>query len=141
MTTHSDATKSEIGRLAAAGLSASEIAAEMGLASRNVVIGLADRHPDLIKLQRTPHGGKLPGVPKPPKPRPVMRTKLPPMLCEPVEEETPADLSEFITFSELKPDSCRYPVGDRSYLFCGKPKYGELPYCSGHCRLTYRPKV
>lgn len=36
---------------------------------------------------------------------------------------------------------CRYPTGENEHrhLFCGHERYGNLPYCVHHARLSYRP--
>jgi hypothetical protein len=122
MTIHTPETKAEVARLAATGLSASQIAAEMGLASRHVVIGMADRYPDLIRLQGKAAGGR----PKSDKPKP--------------EHDAPDDLSTLITIYELTETTCRYPNGMHDYRFCGKPTFGNSPYCKRHSTLCFHPK-
>lgn len=121
---HSKETIASIARFAENGLSASQIAAEFGTFNRNQIIGLAFRN-------------KIPlhGVAKPREPKPV--AKPPYMQCEQVKEEVPTDL---ITFEQLGPNTCRFPFGDRDYLFCGRPKFEDLPYCASHCRICFQPR-
>lgn len=41
---------------------------------------------------------------------------------------------------DLKPNECRYPVGERNgqHLFCGKRRYdSNTSYCSKHLRKMY----
>jgi hypothetical protein len=120
---HSKETIASIARFAENGLSASQIAAEIGGMTRCAVIGLAGRN-------------KIPlhGVAKP---REHAVAKPPYMQCEPVAEDAPTDL---ITFEQLGPNTCRFPFGDRDYLFCGRPKFGELPYCARCCAMAYRER-
>lgn len=40
-----------------------------------------------------------------------------------------------LTLSELQPNDCRYPYGDRPYLFCGHPKMDGSSYCVPHFHL------
>jgi GcrA cell cycle regulator len=144
MTIHTPETKAEIGRLAATGLSASEIAAEMGLKSRHVVIGMADRNPDLIQLQGKAAGGRPKGCNQ--KPSHAMRVKRsgscgakpPPMLCEHIQDDAPDDP---VTFSELEPHHCKWPIGLRDYIFCGRTRIDGQPYCGGHCRIAFNRKA
>jgi GcrA cell cycle regulator len=44
------------------------------------------------------------------------------------------------TLLELKPDSCRWPLGDPStpeFRFCGANRECPTPYCSAHADLAY----
>jgi GcrA cell cycle regulator len=122
---HSKETIASIARFAENGLSASQIAAEIGGITRCAVIGLAGRN-------------KIPlhGVAKSREPR-IPVAKPPYMQCESVAEEAASDL---ITFDQLGPNTCRFPFGDKDYLFCGRPKFGELPYCARCCAVAYRER-
>jgi GcrA cell cycle regulator len=123
---HSKETIASIARFAENGLSASQIAAQIGNMTRCAVIGVAGRN-------------KIPlhGVAKPREPKPV--AKPPYMQCEPVAEEViPADHT--VTFDGLKPHHCRWPIGTRDYIFCGNTKLDGFPYCSGHCRIAFQQR-
>jgi hypothetical protein len=46
---------------------------------------------------------------------------------------------ERVTFIQLEPHHCRYPigtVGEATFGFCGKPKHTG-PYCEAHARACY----
>jgi hypothetical protein len=44
-----------------------------------------------------------------------------------------------IRLFDLRQHHCRWPVaGDgAAVLFCGANKYGDHPYCVGHCHMAY----
>lgn len=106
-------------------MSASQIAALLDM-SRSAVSGLAARNN--IRLTGRWSGGR----PKQP--------KLLPMKCDdpaPPPDEKPTKL---MTFAQLKHSSCRFPYGDRDFMYCGKPKFDGLSYCSQHCRIVFQPR-
>jgi GcrA cell cycle regulator len=130
--------------LHAEGKSAGDIAAILGDTSRNAVIGkkmrlglVCNRPPEIrnspVKRIRKPQN-RVSAITHAPR----WHTQPPPMLCEPVEEETPP--TDLITFAELRDGKCKFPFGDRDYLFCGKPKYGDQVYCGFHCNRCYQPR-
>ena len=149
-------------RLALEGRSASVIAAALGAASRNAVIGKANRIG--IKLNgdgraSLPGGtpaGALPGAigGSFPSPFPAMQTSAPALSrdprVKPGEERkaawtfAEAEVGEMrrVRFEEIREFACRWPLGDpRSgdFAYCGlKPAKGHS-YCAGHCRMAYRP--
>lgn len=46
-----------------------------------------------------------------------------------------------VTLLELTEDTCRWPIGDPSqegFLFCGAPPERGLPYCSTHAQAAYQ---
>jgi GcrA cell cycle regulator len=125
---HSKETIASIAKYAENGLSASQIAAVIGNMTRNAVIGLAGRN-------------KIPlhGVAKPREPRKPV-AKPPYMQCEPVAEDAvESPRTDLITFEQLGPNTCRFPFGDRDYLFCGRPKFEDLPYCARCARRAFQP--
>jgi len=122
---HSKETIASIAKYAENGLSGLQIAAIIGTMSRSAVIALGRRNKIHFHGVRTERKPREPRMAKPPY-----------MQCEPVAEEiVPADL---ITFEQLGPNTCRFPYGDRDYLFCGKPKFEGLPYCAKCCRIAFR---
>lgn len=139
------------------GLSASQIAAELGGVTRNAVIG---------KVHRLGLSGRAKAVatpaPRPRKPRPapsaqVMRpmvqgnTALAPMarpMVEPEPEELPdpvanvVPLGERCTILDLTEFTCRWPVGEpgkSDFYYCGSRTKTGLPYCAYHARIAYQP--
>ncbi len=122
---HSPETIASVARYAESGMSGSQIAAQFEGMTRNVVIGIANRNK--IQLHGTRNGKRTL--------KKAMAIQI--LTCELVAEEVPTSL---ITFEQLTPMSCRWPIGFRDYMFCGKPKLGSFPYCAGHCRLAYNPR-
>jgi GcrA cell cycle regulator len=138
------------------GLSASQIAAELGGINRNAVLG---------KVRRL----GLPGRAKSPvspvarqrKPRtaamllrvarPALRgnTALARLPAYEVEyEPDPQITAEIVpigqrcTLLELSESRCRWPIGDpgtHDFFFCGGNTADGLPYCTHHARIAYQP--
>jgi GcrA cell cycle regulator len=142
--------KLEIGRLAKDGLSASEIADKFDGMTRNSVIGLAFRNPDLIELNGNPGTHRTPRekVLRMPRKKKAVQTAAfllkssaqPDMKCQqlPPEPEILEDC-QLITLLELTDATCKWPIGDRDYTFCGRKSIAGLPYCAHHCRISYAP--
>jgi len=128
----------------AAGLSCREIACEIGV-SRNAVIG------KLARLQLT--RDKKPAPPrdeaKRARPRSVPRLQYR-MLRRVFADAAAAEPDEPIhsearcTLFELSEARCRWPInspGEADFCFCGNQPLDGLPYCAGHSRLAYQPRV
>ncbi len=138
------------------GLSASQIAAELGGITRNAVIGKV-RRLGLSGRAKTPSSS----VPRPRKPRAsshMMRvarpstrgnTALAPLHGYELDLEPEPELIDNIitigqrcTLLELSEGKCRWPIGDpgsSEFFFCGGKPVESLPYCSYHSRLAYQP--
>jgi len=141
------------------GLSASQIAAELGGVSRNAVIG---------KVHRLGLSGRKVKVKAPrssASARPVRKSaasaaKSGSALARAVrgnlayardpsedpEEMTAADivpLSRYLTLMELDASTCRWPIGDpqsSDFRFCGAPTEAGEVYCAPCSRRAYQPK-
>ncbi|HEY3640075.1 MAG TPA: GcrA family cell cycle regulator [Xanthobacteraceae bacterium] len=135
------------------GLSASQIAAELGGITRNAVIG---------KVHRLGLSGraKSPSA-SPPRPRKaraahLMRVSRPALRgntalahaydFEPEPEPELIDnvipLGQRRTILELTEETCRWPIGDpgsTDFFFCGGHAGAGTPYCSYHSRVAYQP--
>ncbi|HUI97768.1 MAG TPA: GcrA family cell cycle regulator [Xanthobacteraceae bacterium] len=136
------------------GLSASQIAAELGGITRNAVIGKVHRL-GLSGRAKSPSSA----APRPRKPRasghmmrlarPSMRgnTALAPMYeadLEPEPEliENIIPIGQRCSLLELNESKCRWPIGDpgtAEFFFCGGAPVEGLPYCSYHSRVAYQP--
>jgi GcrA cell cycle regulator len=144
-------------RLWTDGLSASQIAKELGGVTRNAVIG---------KVHRLGLSGRA--APSRPPERQVKRTRpraaiapqriaiatpaRKPLAAEaPVEipmvatdaPMTPAKLpsGEFATVLNLSEHICKWPIGDPSdaeFRFCGRKAKSGAPYCEGHCQVAFQ---
>ncbi len=142
------------------GLSASQIASELGEVTRNAVIG---------KVHRLGLSGRAKAAPTATRPRKTARpegearpqqrptthgnTALAPALEEMVEEApAPAPKAEThdnvvsmgsrCTIMNLTESTCRWPTGEPgtdSFYFCGGKTKPGLPYCAHHARIAYQP--
>jgi GcrA cell cycle regulator len=141
-------------KLWADGLSASQIAAELGGVTRNAVIGKVHRL-GLSGRAKSPSSAAA----RPRKPRGashmlrVSRSSmrgntalahayeidLEPEL-EPIDNVIP--LGQRRSLLELTEETCRWPIGDpgtADFFFCGGPTVTSLPYCAYHSRVAYQP--
>jgi len=141
-------------KLWADGLSASQIAAELGGITRNAVIGKVHRL-GLSGRAKSPSSS----TPRPRKPRThshMLRVPRPAMrgntaLAQAFEVEVENDpvaydnvvpMSQRLTLLELNEATCHWPVGDPSspeFFFCGGKALSGLPYCAHHSRVAYQP--
>ena len=148
----SDDKVEQLKKLWDSGLSANQIAAELGNVTRNAVIG---------KVHRLGLSGraKMPSTasPRPRKARPTQMVRVSrPMsrgntaLAQAFEVETEADpvaydnvipMSQRVTLLELTGANCHWPVGDPAtpeFFFCGNKSLTGLPYCAHHSRVAYQ---
>lgn len=152
--TWSDDRVEQLKKLWEAGLSASQIAAELGNVTRNAVIGKVHRL-GLSGRAKSPSSS----VPRPRKTRPaqhMMRISRPvsrgnTALAHAFEMEVEADpvpfdnvvpMSQRKTLLELTEETCHWPVGDpgsADFFFCGGKSLASLPYCAHHSRIAYQP--
>ena len=141
-----------LNKLWADGLSASQIAGELGGITRNAVIGKVHRL-GLSGRAKSPSSSS----PRPRKARAsshLMRisrasTRGNTALAYDYDLEPEPELIENIipigqrrTLLELNEDTCRWPIGDPAspeFFFCGGKPLTGLPYCSYHSRVAYQP--
>jgi GcrA cell cycle regulator len=136
------------------GLSASQIAAELGGITRNAVIG---------KVHRLGLSGRAKsassGVPRQRKSRSptqmlrigrgAIRGNTALAHAYDIEAEAEPELIDNIipigqrrSILELTELTCRWPVGDPGsgdFFFCGGNTHAALPYCAHHARIAYQP--
>ena len=129
------------------GLSASQIAKQLGGVTRNAVIG---------KVHRLGLSGRAaPSHPSRPAfkaPRPQRQVSAPaprPRSMEPkAHHHAPARQAPFVelpgtaTVLTLGAHMCKWPIGDPSsqdFTFCGRRASEEGPYCIDHARMAYQP--
>lgn len=136
-------------KLWADGLSASQIAGELGGITRNAVIGKVHRL-GLSGRAKSPSSS----TPRPRKARSsgMLRVSRPAIrgntaLAYEYEEAIEPELVEIPmeqrkTLLQLNEHTCRWPVGDPGsgdFFFCGGESATDLPYCSYHSRVAYQP--
>ena len=152
----------DLKRLALAGKSASHIAAELGVGSRNAVIGKASR----IGIKLMGGGGRATASGAAParagrsqwataryvRPNPGDQGAhiVAPRSLSPEEGRaaawpfSEAEIGEMrrLRFEDIRESACRWPLGDpRSgdFAYCGLTPADGQSYCAGHCRMAYRP--
>lgn len=145
----------QLKKLWEAGLSASQIAAELGNITRNAVIGKVHRL-GLSGRAKSPSSA-APRQRKVARPaqhmmrisRPVSRgntalahafeTEAEP---DPVAYDNVVPMSQRLSLLELNENTCHWPVGDpgsSDFFFCGGKSLTALPYCAHHSRIAYQP--
>jgi GcrA cell cycle regulator len=133
-----------------AGLTCSQIAAEIGV-TRNAVIG---------KIHRLGLGpgrpAAAPGRACPPRigrPRLPSQRQMLRLICAEPRATDPTgpggaavDSAQRCSLLELAQGQCRWPVADRAsgsgatdFVFCGGTAIAGFSYCAGHARMAYRP--
>ena len=147
------------------GLSASQIAAELGNVTRNAVIGKVhrlgmsgrakDAKPATSAAARPRKVTRAPSAPAPIAPQPhvnnVVMAPIPlqavaeaPVVFADAEDEVAIPMSERVTIMDLRESMCRWPMGDPTkpeFRFCGARSITGLPYCTHHARKIGRAHV
>ncbi|WP_127090963.1 GcrA family cell cycle regulator [Aquabacter cavernae] len=145
-------------RLWGEGLSASQIAGELGGITRNAVIGKVHRLglSGRVKSATPARPRKTrpeASAPRPnPRPATLGNTALAPAfeaLVEAAPAPAPAPatdnvvpLAQRCTIMNLTESTCRWPVGEpgtASFYFCGSRSVTGMPYCTQHARMAYQP--
>jgi len=139
-------------KLWADGLSASQIAAQLGGVTRNAVIGKVHRL-GLSGRAKSP-SSMVPRVRKPrlaSSMRPRMRYHGNAALLPALSPELDPDYDPLanivpmgprVSIVELTEATCRWPIGDPGtvgFCYCGAPIKPERPYCPYHARVAYQP--
>ena len=126
------------------GLSASQIAKQLGGVTRNAVIGKVHRLG--LSGRATPSQPARPVFKAPRPPRPVhapaprrieAHAPQPPTPVYYVEEPGSA------TVLTLGAHMCKWPIGDpatENFTFCGRRSGQDGPYCNEHARIAYQPQ-
>jgi GcrA cell cycle regulator len=140
-----------LSKLWAEGLSASQIAAELGGVTRNAVIGKVHRlglsgrskpasnSPKRAKRTRNTYNSKPRTAGTKTTPARVGGQASPKMVPQDLEEP----VSKKLSLVELVENTCKWPDGDPAtddFHFCGNKTHEDNPYCEYHCRLAYQPQ-
>jgi GcrA cell cycle regulator len=155
-------------RLWSEGLSASQIAAQLGGVSRNAVIGKVHRLnlPGRAKAGGATSARSQKRAPIQAQtrtaafaPRTVTRTVNRPAGATMLKEEIEVDALEVMEVSssnvvvpifkrlplvKLTERTCKWPIGDPlkdDFCFCGNDSPDNTPYCSYHQKLAYQPSA
>ncbi len=126
----------ELKKLWAEGLSASQIARQLGGVTRNAVIG---------KVHRLGLSGRgSPSRSDRPKRITMPKPQAKPVMTKPVVVEEPVVLAngDYATVMTVTDSMCKWPIGDPTqpdFRFCGRPSKQGEPYCEGHARMAFQP--
>jgi GcrA cell cycle regulator len=126
------------------GLSASQIAKQLGGVTRNAVIGKVHRLG--LSGRAAPSQPSRPTFKAPRPPRPMaqpaprrLEQRAAPMPAPVYFVEEPGSA----TVLTLGAHMCKWPIGDPStdsFTFCGRRADTEGPYCANHARIAYQPQ-
>lgn len=143
------------------GLSASQIAGELGGVTRNAVIGKVHRLGLSGRAKTTTASSKPRRARATPSNAPAKKTgpapqthgsaalkmdTAPAPLAKP--EPVSAPVAEFIPISKratiltLTERTCKWPIGDPAtddFYFCGRQSEAGVPYCTHHSKIAYQP--
>jgi GcrA cell cycle regulator len=129
------------------GLSASQIAKQLGGVTRNAVIGKVHRLG--LSGRAAPTKPARPIIKAPRPQRPAAAPSAPRRISEPMASmPTPPAPVRYIdeapgsaTVLTLGAHMCKWPIGDPSsdnFTFCGR-RASEGPYCGEHAQVAYQP--
>lgn len=137
-------------KLWADGLSASQIAAELGGVTRNAVIGKVHRlglsgrakNPSTAANRKKRVSNRASGYSKSNNRGQRAGGSASAVSRQPIVIDIPKPKLLNLNLLQLNDSTCKWPVGDPQdddFAFCGnKPREGD-PYCEYHCRLAYQP--
>ena len=151
--TWSDDRVEQLKKLWEGGLSASQIAAELGNVTRNAVIGKVHRlglsGRAKSPASAAPRQRKARPAQHMMRPRPVSRgnTALAhafevELEQDPIAYDNVVPISQRLSLLELNEATCHWPIGDPAsseFFFCGGKALTSLPYCAYHSRIAYQP--
>jgi len=143
------------------GLSASQIAAELGGVTRNAVIGKVHRlhlsgrvKATNATTQRNRKAARPAAAAARPVARTVVTTRGNLQVVQTVEteeviayrpaEEVVVPISRRISIMDLREGTCRWPLGDPlapDFVFCGGDCDIGKPYCTAHASVAFQPSL
>lgn len=140
----------KLSKLWADGLSASQIAAELGGVTRNAVIGKVHRlglsgraktSTSSARKLKTP--ARTTGYNARPQRalRPSNGRTPPHTSTRPEIRDIPVPVSKKLDLISLTEKTCKWPHGDPAtdnFHFCGNTPKEDTPYCEYHCRMAYQ---
>jgi GcrA cell cycle regulator len=136
------------------GLSASQIAKQLGGVTRNAVIGKVHRlglsgraapSQPARPAFKTPRPARPAATTMPSAPRRVIAAEPAPLPAVAQQPSVPAFRAEepgSATVLTLGAHMCKWPIGDPStdgFTFCGR-RSSDGPYCNEHARVAYQPQ-
>lgn len=131
------------------GLSASQIAKQLGGVTRNAVIGKVHRLGLSGRATPSRPAGstfKAPRAPRPVSASPAAPRRVssePSHIPQPRQQVYRVEEPGSATVLTLGAHMCKWPIGDPStdgFTFCGKRSGEAGPYCVDHARVAYQPQ-
>jgi GcrA cell cycle regulator len=131
-----------------AGLTCSQIAAEIGV-SRNAVIGKIHRlglgpgRPGAAVARVCPPRPQRPHIPSQRQMLRVITAEAPRVADNTIIEAPTVEGAQGCSLLELGHGKCRWPVSERGgsaadFIFCGSEAASGFSYCAAHARMAYR---
>jgi GcrA cell cycle regulator len=127
-----------------AGLTCSQIAAEIGV-TRNAVIGkihrlgLSPGRPAAVPARLCPPRARPPRLPSQ---RRLLRLQAKTSRTDPTTaQDDSVDSAQRCSLLQLAGGKCRWPISDpgaSDFAFCGNDAIAGFSYCAGHARMAYR---
>ena len=129
----------QLKQLWADGLSASQIARQLGGVTRNAVIGKVHRLG--LAGRATPARAERPRMAVA---RRIARPRPQPVIQVPIIEKDPVvdEQGRKTTVLTISDRMCKWPIGDPStseFHFCGHPPKVNSPYCDAHSVKAFQP--
>lgn len=134
------------------GLSASQVAGQLGGVTRNAVIGKVHRLGLSGRAKSPSNSSPRPRKPRSSngmRPRPQYRGNAALQMDYGLDPEYDLDplanivpMGPRVSILELTPATCRWPIGDPGapdFVYCGSQTKTDLPYCPYHARIAYQP--
>lgn len=148
-----------LSKLWADGLSASQIAKQLGGVTRNAVIGKVHRlglsgraKPSRPKPAKPAAAPRAKAAPKPARKtvkatpavdaKPKVAAQLPATIEQPPLKAKPLKDGTYATILTITDHMCKFPIGDPKadeFRFCGRKTDPDEPYCTPHSMVAYQP--
>jgi GcrA cell cycle regulator len=130
------------------GLSASQIAKQLGGVTRNAVIGKVHRLGLSGRAAPSQPARPVFKAPRPARPAPApaprrVETHAHPVVATPPQPVFYAEEPGSATVLTLGAHMCKWPIGDPAtdaFSFCGRRTDVDGPYCAQHSRVAYQPQ-
>lgn len=147
-------------KLWAEGLSASQVAKQLGGVTRNAVIGkvhrlgLSGRVTPNRPVRVRPEQPRTPAAARPRTQADAQPARIAAQQEDQEPEQAPAEKlvvaresfeperRELATVLTLTDRTCKWPIGDPGspdFHFCGKKRDSGAPYCTDHAKIAYQP--
>jgi len=146
MTTWNPERIEQLKNYVVAGLTCSQIAAEIGV-TRNAVIGKIHRlglgpgRPERAPVRACPPRGRRPPFSPQRQLLRLLHADAAGAADQAAPVPDPVDSGQRCSLLELSQGKCRWPISDpgaADFAFCGNEAAAGFSYCPGHARMAYR---